>query len=96
MLQTIVNAIKNKRVLSFNYDGHGRVVEPHAVGVSMAGNLVLRCYQTAGTHVRWGHDWNLCTLEKIQNLSETGDSFHGARPGYKKGDRGMSHIHAEL
>lgn len=96
MRQKIVDAIKNKRVLSFQYDGHHRVVEPHTVGVSTAGNPVLRCYQTAGTHVRWDHDWNLCTLDKIIDLQETGETFTTPRPGYKKGDRGMSVIYAEL
>lgn len=96
MRQKIIDAIMNKRVLSFQYDGHHRVVEPHTVGVSTAGNPVLRCYQTAGTHVRWDHDWNLCTLDKIINLKETGETFAAPRPGYKKGDRGMSVIHAEL
>lgn len=96
MPQRIIDAIRNKRVLTFTYDGHPRVVEPHAVGISTAGNPVMRCYQTAGTHVRWDHDWNLCTLNKIIGLKETGESFQNPRPGYKKGDRGMSVIHAEL
>lgn len=96
MRQKIIDAINGKRVLSFEYDGHPRVVEPHTVGVSTAGNPVLRCFQTAGSHVRWDHDWNLCTLDKIVNLKETGETFAEPRPGYKKGDRGMSVIHAEL
>lgn len=96
MRQRIMDAINNKRVLTFQYDGHSRVVEPHTVGITTAGNPALRCFQTAGTHVRWDHDWNLCTFDKIINLQETGDSFQSPRPGYKKGDRGMSVIHAEL
>jgi len=96
MLNTIIDAINNKSVLSFTYKGIDRVVEPHAVGVSTAGNEVLRCYQIEGGHNKQGHDWDLCTLSKILNLSLTGDSFSSARPGYAKGDKGMSRIYAEI
>jgi hypothetical protein len=96
MLQTIIDAIKNRRVLSFIYDGYHRVVEPHAVGSSTAGNDVLRCYQTEGGHVTLGHDWDLCELSKISTLQLTGGNFANARPDYKKGDKGMSRIYAEL
>lgn len=42
MVLTIIDAVQNKRVLSFVYDGLARTVEPHAVGRSTAGNDVLR------------------------------------------------------
>ncbi len=96
MLQTIISAIHNRQVLSFHYDGLTRIVEPHAVGISRAGNDVLRCYQVQGGHVNSGHDWNLCDISKISNLSMTGTVFDNTRPGYKKGDKGMRHIYAEL
>jgi len=96
MIQLIIDAIKNRHVLSFSYDGYIRVVEPHAVGESRAGNDVLRCYQTKGGHVTPGHDWDLCELSKISNLKPTGESFANARPDYKKGDKGMVRIYAEL
>jgi hypothetical protein len=96
MLQAIINAIHERKVLAFTYDGLARVVEPHTVGVSRAGNDALRCFQTAGGHVTPGHEWDLCVLDKIVGLRETGDAFSGPRPGYKRGDKGMSTIYAEL
>jgi hypothetical protein len=45
MLQTIVDAVQIRRILSFVYDGLSRTVEPHAVGRSTAGHDLLRCYQ---------------------------------------------------
>lgn len=96
MLQTIINAIHNRQILSFTYDGLARVVEPHAVGISRSGNDVLRCYQIQGLHVSPGHNWNLCDLSKISNLSTTETVFDSARLGYKKGDKSMQHIYAEL
>lgn len=96
MLNTIISAIKNKQFISFTYSGLERVAEPHAVGLSKAGNDVLCCYQTEGRHITSGHEWDLCTLSKISNLSLTGTYFESARPAYKKGDKRMSPIYAEL
>ncbi|RYH61335.1 MAG: hypothetical protein EON54_10240 [Alcaligenaceae bacterium] len=96
MLQIITNAIKNRQVLSLSYNGIQREVEPHAVGASRQGNDVLRCYQIAGGHMTGGHDWDLLTVAKIGNLGLTGQSFVGTRPGYSRGDKGMTAIYAEL
>ncbi|RAP79260.1 hypothetical protein DPR00_34275 [Burkholderia pseudomallei] len=96
MLQTVIDAILNREVLSFTYEGFSRVVEPHAVGVSTAGNNVLRCYQIQGGHVTPGHEWDLCNISKISRLQVTGQHFLGERPGYRRGDRHMIRIFAEL
>ena len=96
MLDIIISAIQNKQYISFTYSGLDRVVEPHAVGCSRAGNDVLRCYQTQGGHISPDHEWDLCKLSKISNLSITGEYFDSARVGYNKGDKGMSQIYAEL
>lgn len=96
MLQTIIDAIRNREVLSFTYDGFARVAEPHAVGVSTAGNNVLRCYQTQGGHVTPGHEWDFCNISKISGLQTTGQHFIGERPGYSRGDKHMTTIFAEL
>lgn len=96
MLQTIINAIKNRDVIEFTYSGLTRVAQPSAVGVSRAGNNVLRCYQIQGGHVNPNHAWDLCEISKIANLRTTGQTFAGAPPGYKRGDKGMTTIYAEL
>jgi hypothetical protein len=96
MLDTIIMSISNRQTLSFTYDGLIRTVEPHAVGVSTAGNDVLRCFQTHGAHITPGHEWDMCLLSKISNLVLTGQHFHGERPGYKRGDKGMTVIYAQL
>jgi len=96
MLQTIINAIRNREVLSLTYKGIPRIVEPHTVGVSTKGNDVLSCYQTHGDHTKDGHEWDLLTVEKITNLSKTGDSFVGTRPKYSRNDSRMVKIYAEL
>lgn len=96
MKQTIIDAIDNLQVLTFTYSGIPRVVEPHALGISRTGKEVLRCYQTHGGHVTPGHEWDLCELSKIYNLSISGTYFQTPRPGYKKGDSHMISIFAQL
>lgn len=96
MLQTIINAIRNHELVAFTYSGLPRVVQPAAVGVSRAGNNVLRCYQIQGGHVNSGHDWDLCEISQITNLRTTGQNFSGEPPGYKRGDKHMTTIFAEL
>lgn len=96
MLNAIIDAINNTQIISFNYDGLPRIVEPHAIGTSRTGKQVLRCYQTEGGHVTAGHDWDLCDLDKIVNLKSTGRNFIGPRPGYRRGDAHMTQIFAQL
>jgi hypothetical protein len=96
MIETIKSAIKNREEISFTYSGLHRVVQPTAVGVSSAGNEILRCYQIEGGHITSGHVWDVCTVSKIQNLEVTGKKFNDDPPGYKPGDKGMSDIYAEL
>lgn len=96
MRHIIEEAIRNRHYLTFTYEGIARQVQPAAVGVSRAGNDVLRCFQTKGGHNTAGHDWDLCILSKISGLSVTAERFEALPPGYKRGDKGMVKIYAEL
>ena len=96
MLQVIIDAVRNRKVLSFTYSGYARVVEPHAVGVSRTGKDVLRCFQTQGGHVKPGHEWDFCEISKLSDVAATGQHFVGERPGYSRGDKHMTTIYAEL
>lgn len=96
MKSILIKAIQNRECLSFVYSGLQRLVQPVAVGNSLAGNEVLRCYQIAGGHLTPGHDWDLVDLSKITGLKATGNYFQGNPPGYRRGDKGMSTIYAQL
>jgi hypothetical protein len=91
----IIYAIKNRRALSFVYDGCKRVVEPHAYGEAQSGD-VLRAFQIAGQSNSGKLGWHLFLIEKMQNFSVDEAVFAGPRPGYKRGDPAMSRIYAEL
>ena len=92
----LINAIRDRECLAFVYGGLQRVVQPAAVGVSRAGNEVLRCYQIAGGHVTSGHDWDLVDLSKISSLKPTEEHFQDNPPGYRRGDKDMTKIYAQL
>lgn len=96
MIQTIIAAVKGKHVLTLIYGGLHRTIEPHAVGRTKAGHDVVRCYQIWGQHHTGQHDWDLLTVSKISNLQSTGHIFPGPRDKYKRGDKAMAHIYAEL
>ncbi len=96
MRDILAQAINERRYVTFTYSGLQREAQPAAVGDSRAGNPVLRCYQTAGGHITLGHEWDLCELSKIVGLKVLDRTFSSNPPGYKKGDKGMSRIFAEL
>jgi hypothetical protein len=95
--QVICDAIRNRCVLRFTYDGHPRIVEPHAYGLSRTWKEVIRCYQTGGTS-RYSKvpAWKLMRVDRIKSLIVTEEHFVDERLGYTKGDKGMSTIFCEL
>ena len=97
MNKTIYDALKNRCVLKFTYQGRPRVVEPHAYGISRASNEVIRCYQTGGTSgSRKVPCWRLVLVDDIEFLTVTEERFLDKRPGYEKHDEDMSTIFYEL
>lgn len=96
MLNTLISAIQQRKYVSFTYSGLARVAQPAAVGVSRAGNMVLRCFQTEGGHVTAGHEWDFCDLSKVVGLQVLEKTFSSNPDGYQKGDRHMQQIYAEL
>lgn len=92
---TIISAILDNRMITFTYDGLPRTVEPHALGSTAKGKIVLRGYQPEGeTNTQFG--WKLFSVDKIENLVVSNDNFAGPREGYKRDDSAMKTIEAQL
>lgn len=96
MKAQIIDAIENLNVLEFYYNGELRVVEPHCYGVTAAGNEGLRAYQIDGYSSSGSFTWKMYDLGKANNISVNGKIFNGPRPGYRRGDKGMLTIYAEI
>ena len=96
MNRQICDAIENKRLLTFNYDGLPREIEPHAHGISSKGKEVVRGYQTGGQSSSGPLGWRLWDVTKMESLRVCKSTFASPRPDYVKGDSQMRSVHCEL
>ncbi len=101
-LDSIVDAIKRRQVVVIYYDGDEpggrglREIEPVCLGVSKAGNKVLRAWDSEGaSHTGYKGEqplpgWRLFRLDKILSNKPTGEVYNTPRPGYNfNGDKSM-------
>jgi predicted DNA-binding transcriptional regulator YafY len=94
---SIALAIQNRNFLSFTYDGFTREVEPHCLGIDKKGHPALRAYQVAGGSESGEYvGWKLFHVNEIRNLHVLSKTFQQPRHGYKRGDKDMRQIQAEL
>lgn len=97
MSSMIRNAIANKQLLSFTYDGYPRVVEPHAYGITTKDNEALRCYQVRGSDKDGNSTgWHMMLIDKMSGVTMLEETFASARSGYKRDDKGLSTIYSQL
>lgn len=91
MLDLITSAIAEKRCLELTYDPGVRQVEPHAIGYSSAGHVLVRVWQTAGASASGEHEnWKLLRLDRLTAANDNGQTFLGPREGYSRGDKAMT------
>jgi len=108
LIDTIIQSMDEGRLLEVSYQGHSREIEAHALGMSTAGNPVLRAFQTGG-YTEGGEDygWKLLRLDRFSRANADEDtpqqeafSFaipldvrsHAPRPDYNPSDKGMMFI----
>jgi hypothetical protein len=96
MNKKVIEAIKNLNVIEFYYEGELRVVEPLCYGETTAGNEGLRAYQIDGYSSTGKFGWKMYDLRKADDILITDQTFGRPRDGYKRGDKGISRIYAEL
>ncbi|MBO0341014.1 WYL domain-containing protein [Flagellimonas profundi] len=92
MEDLISEAIENQKIIEFDYDGYSRTVEPHCLGVSTAGNTVLRAYQVDGFSSSGRMGWKLYDLNNADGLEILTETFNGPRDGYNPDDKAMDEI----
>ena len=93
----ISQAIANKHLITFNYDGYSRTVEPHTYGIDGKGHKALRAYQVGGGSSSGEYrGWKLFHVSEMRGVTVMQDTFASARSGYKRGDTAFSAIHAQL
>lgn len=96
MKAKIINAIENKKIIEFIYDGKIRTVEPYSFGKSLRENEVIRAYQIGGFSSTGSMGWKLYDISKISSLQILDDLLFESRFDYKKGDKSMVLIYCEI
>lgn len=94
---SIQAAIQNLQLLSFNYEGFHRTVEPHTYGIDGKGHYAIRGYQVSGGSQSGEYvGWKLFHANEMVDLSVLPTKFSGPRQGYKRGDKAFRSILAQL
>ena len=82
---TIVDAIRNKRIITATYRGRVREVCPHAIGTKgIDGRWSVMCYQFAGDSssglgpVGSADNWRCMALNELSNVSSAEGDWHTA------------------
>lgn len=94
MNSKICDAISNKNIIEFYYEGGVRAVEPHCYGIHKnTGKEVLCGFQTEGFSRSGGlPNWRFFIVDKISNLVVKNKYFTEPRPLYNPNDKRMSTI----
>jgi predicted DNA-binding transcriptional regulator YafY len=92
-MNTICEAIKNQKLISFFYKNRTRIVEPHLVGYDKDGDLTLSAWQLQGGS---GQGWRDFHISKLRALTITDKTFSGPRTGYNPHDSTLSRIVCRL
>lgn len=104
-IDSIIDAIKNKKSVIIYYDGDEpggrglREIEPVCFGYSKADNPVLRAWDSEGaSHTAYKGEkplpgWRLFRVDKILSFKPTGNNFNQMRPNYNtQGDKSMVRV----
>lgn len=92
--ELLIQAIQERIVISFEYDGFTRIVEPYVLGYHKGtGNLELRSYRVGGYSKSENEPpWRLFIVQNMRNVRLTDQPALSFRPGYNRNDSHMSRI----
>ena len=76
--EMIREAISEKKLLVFDYNGYHRIVESHVYGRKNDKNGIL-AYQIRGQSSSGGLGWRRMYMKKITNMRVLGETFPGRR-----------------
>ena len=89
-MHTLRDAIRDRRLIRMDYPPGLRILEPHALGRSSKGDLLLRAFQVDGvSESNQIVGWKLMRLDRARRIEMLDGEFDGPRPDYRKGDAAM-------
>jgi len=89
----IIEAIRSKRLLRFDYKGRLRLVEPHTYGRDRWQREMLCAFQLDGGS---SHGWRTFVIGEASGVRLDLASFTAPRPEYVRDDGAFSEILAQL
>jgi hypothetical protein len=89
VINTIFEAIGDRRVLTFMYKGKGRIAEPYIVGYDDKSKLVLSAVQLSGGS---GVGFRSFDVDALAEVAKTERRFSGTHPDYNPHDPYFAHI----
>jgi predicted DNA-binding transcriptional regulator YafY len=89
LINTIYEAIDERRMLSFVYKGQVRTVEPYIVGYTDKNKLILSAVQRSGGS---GNGFRSFDVNELSDLAKTDRRFGGTHPDYNPRDPLFAHI----
>jgi len=93
----ICEAIRDRRVLEFEYEERHRVVHPYCHGFTSKGAESLRAIQVEGETRSGGFGFGkMWTVSKMSGLRVTGRGFVPDDPHYNPDDQGLGVIHCRV
>jgi hypothetical protein len=98
MTSPICDAIRERKLIEFDYKGHHRVVAPYCHGTSKRGAEAVRAIQLEGESsssidAKTGKMW---IVAGMQNVRVTNRSFIPDDPNYNPDDSAMSSMHCRV
>jgi hypothetical protein len=89
----ICRAIRERRLLTFDYNSQSRVVAPYCYGLSTRDAEVLRAVQVGGASSSGGFGFGkLWTLAQMKDVRLSGETFVANDPNYNPDDSAMKRI----
>ena len=83
VINTIYEAIGDRRVLAFTYKGKERTAEPYIVGYDEHHKLVLSAVQLTGGS---GKGFRSFSVDELSSVTKTDRKFRGTHPDYNPRD----------
>lgn len=104
-IENLKDAIRRRKVVSIYYTGDEpggnglRTIEPVCLGISKAGNIILRAWDIEGaSYSAYNGEqplpgWRIFLFHKISSLNPTGEVYNEPRPNYNfDGDKSMTQV----
>jgi len=96
--ETVRYAISTRHYLAYaTPQGKGRVVAPHAYGITPEGEYTVVCWRfDTGRGPSAPGDWELVRLDEMREPRILDGTFQTPRIGYRRGDKRLRSIFAQL